>query len=119
MARRRQSHSHSRRRTSYPSYSSYSRRRISRWAYFPLALPLVILMGVVVFANVKPAPAAGAVPPGTRGNLVWGDGIFAKRVEVAAWLGLHGGSYRVWAPHHPAALRLLPLRSAHRATSAR
>jgi hypothetical protein len=96
-----------------------TRRRISSWAYLPLAVPLAILAGVVVFANVKPAPAAGATPPGARGSLVWGDGIFAKRVEVKAWLGIHGASYRRWAPHHPAALRLLPLkaRATHAATA--
>src|SRR5579884_898371 len=94
-----------------PARRSSTRRRISRWAYFPLAVPIAILLGVVVFANVKPAPAARAVPPGSRGSLVWGNGIFAKRIEVKAWLGIHGGSYRSWAPHHPAALRLLPLKA--------
>jgi len=87
-----------------------TRRRTSRWAYFPLAVPLAILVGIVAFANVRPSPAAGATPPGSRGSLVWGNGIFSKRVEVKAWLGIHGGSYRHWAPQHPAALRLLPLK---------
>ena len=96
-----------------------TRRRISRWAYLPLAFPLAILLGVVVFANVKPAPAAGIAPPGSRGSLVWGDGIFSERVEVKAWLGIHGGSYRRWAPHHPAALRLLPKKTYARAAAKR
>ena len=80
-------------------------------------MPFAIFVGIFVFANVKPAPAAGATPPGSRGSLVWGDGIFAKRVEVKAWLGIHGGSYRSWAPHHPAALRLLPVKAHSRAAA--
>ena len=83
-------------------------RRVSPWAFTPLVLPFVILIAVAVFATLRWHPATKTPPPGTRGSLVWGDAIFADRVEVQAWMTLHGASYVRWAKHHPAALRLLP-----------
>jgi hypothetical protein len=72
-----------------------------------LALPFVILLAIVAFSIFRAARATQPPPPGHVGSLVWGDGIFTTRSQVKAWLLLHGGSYRVWARHHPGALRLL------------
>src|SRR2546426_403707 len=83
-------------------------RRVSAWAFAPLVLPFVILIAIAAFATLRWHPTTKTPPPGTRGSLVWGDAIFADRVEVRAWMVLHGGSYQRWAKHHPAALRLLP-----------
>jgi hypothetical protein len=45
--------------------------------------------------------------PGTRGALVWGDGVFATKRELKAWLRIHGGKYTAWQRHHPAAAALV------------
>ena len=59
------------------------------------------------------------MPPGIRGSLVWGDGIFANQAQLKAWLKLHGGSYEVWVRQHPAALRLVKPRTKHELAVAR
>jgi hypothetical protein len=76
--------------------------------FLPLVVPFAILAAVGVFAvlsNSKPTAATQA--PGARGSLVWGDGLFAKPVEMKAWLRLHGGRYGSWAKQHPAGLNLI------------
>jgi hypothetical protein len=75
--------------------------------FLPLALPFAILAGVAVFAVLTPQHQTSASGPGRPGALVWGDGIFANRVELKAWLAQHGGSYRVWLREHPGAKDLL------------
>ena len=86
-------------------------RRMSPWGFAPLVLPFVILIAVALFASFRWHPGTKTPPPGMRGSLVWGDAIFADRVEVKAWMTLHGASYLRWAKHHPAALRLLPAKA--------
>jgi hypothetical protein len=75
--------------------------------FLPLALPFAILAGVAVFAVLTPQHQVSASGPGHPGALVWGDGIFANRVELKAWLAQHGGSYQVWLRDHPSAKVLL------------
>ncbi len=98
-------------------------RSYSARIFLPLAVPFVILIAVGVFALVSnPKPAVATPAPGVRGSLVWGDGIFARTVEMKAWQRLHGGSYGSWAKQHPAGLSLIRprvirarLAAAHRA----
>ena len=52
---------------------------------------------------MKSDPAA----PGQAGALVWGNGVFANRLELEAWLRIRGVSYESWARKHPAAVKLL------------
>jgi hypothetical protein len=75
--------------------------------FLPLAVPFAILIALAIFAVVTQKAPAGAPAPGSRGALVWGDGLFARTPEMRAWLVLHNGSYRAWAKQHPAALHLL------------
>lgn len=92
-----------------PGARSYSAR-----IFLPLAIPFVILIAVGVFALVSNSKPAAATPaPGVRGSLVWGDGIFARTVEMKAWQRLHGGSYYSWAKQHPAGLNLIRPRVVH------
>jgi hypothetical protein len=83
----------------------------SFWLFVPLAVPFVILAAVAVYGITRPPSSSGPPAPGRPGSLVWGQGIFANRVELKAWFALHGGNYEVWAKHHPAALRLVPVSS--------
>lgn len=106
----------------YPTRSSarygYTPRQVAppappkaRWgaALLPYVLALLVLAAVAGYAfawpqaKVHPSPKA----PGAPGALVWGDGLFQKRVEMKAWLTLHGASYRSWAHSHPAAVSLI------------
>ena len=86
------------------------RSGVGRSIYVWLVLPFAVLVGVAIFATYFRHVPRKPPPPGTRGALIWGDGVFSNRVEVKAWMTLHGASYRVWARHHPAALQLLPLK---------
>jgi hypothetical protein len=76
----------------------------------PLTLPLAILAGVAVFAAVTPAHRT-ALPANRPGALVWGDGIFANRAELKAWLLQHNVSYDRWVRQHPAAVKLVTRRA--------
>jgi hypothetical protein len=84
----------------------------ARWgsALLPYAVALLVLAGVAAYAFAWPQSKARLSPqaPGTKGSLVWGDGLFQKRGEMKAWLSIHGASYQVWAATHPAALALIP-----------
>ena len=93
-------------------------RRVSVWAFVPLVVPFLILVGIALWATFRWHPPTKTPPPGTRGSLVWGDAIFSSRVEVEAWMVQHGASYPRWAKSHPAALRLLlpAKKRPHRAT---
>ncbi len=86
-------------------------RRHPSLLFLPLALPFAILAAVAVYGVVRPPSSDGPPAPGSPGSLVWGNGIFANRVELKAWFALHGGSYAAWAKQHPAALRLVPVTS--------
>jgi hypothetical protein len=88
--------------------------------FIPLLLPFLILIGIAVYAQVTPYSSTNLPPPGQRGSLVWGDGIFANQTEFKAWLKLHGGgSFTVWAKHHPAALSLVQPRKHRTAATAK
>jgi hypothetical protein len=71
-------------------------------------LPALIFGGLVAYGHFKPTKAA-ALKQGTPGSLVWGDGkvIFSNKEQLAAWLKLHGSSYRAFVKKHPEALRLV------------
>lgn len=65
---------------------------------------LAVTLFVAFFPrDVKSDPS----PPGQSGALVWGDGVFANRLELEAWLRIRGVSYESWARKHPAAVKLL------------
>jgi hypothetical protein len=82
--------------------------------FLPLSLPFLVLLGVGVFAIAKPLAHPTPPPPGSPGALVWGNGIFASKSEVRAWLRLHGASYDDWVRQHPLAVRLVaPRRVSH------
>lgn len=87
--------------------------------FLPLALPFAILAGVGVFAVLTPQHQVSASGPGSPGALVWGDGIFANRAELKAWLAQHGGSYQVWLRDHPSAKSLLTRHATVRRTESR
>ena len=74
-----------------------------RWRRRSRSSPGIAIYGVVNPSKAKPNPNA----PGFRGSLVWGDGIFANRAQLKAWLKLHGASYEDWVKQHPAALKLV------------
>jgi hypothetical protein len=82
-------------------------KQVALRVFLPLALPFAILAGVGVFAVLTPQHHVSASGPGGPGALVWGDGIFANRVELKAWLTQHGVSYDVWLREHPSAKALL------------
>jgi hypothetical protein len=68
---------------------------------------VVIVAGFAAYAVFAPRSPTGLQPPGKRGALVWGDGVFANKGELRPWLSVHGGRYAAWKRRHPAALRLL------------
>jgi hypothetical protein len=72
------------------------------WA---VAAAILIVTLVVVFmpGGVKSDPS----PPGQAGALVWGNGVFANKLELEAWLRIRGVSYESWARKHPNAVKLL------------
>jgi hypothetical protein len=93
---------------------------VSTKVFIPLLLPFLILIGIGVYAAVTPYASTNLPPPGQRGSLVWGDGIFANEFEFKAWLRLHGGgSFTQWAKLHPAAVKLVKPRKHHAALQAK
>ena len=76
------------------------------WVFLPLAAAFLIIAGVAIYGAISPYNAKKPPPPGSRGSLVWGDGIFANSAQLKAWLRLHGASYDTWARTHPRALAL-------------
>lgn len=83
------------------------KRQTSPWVFVPLATAFVIIAGIAIYGAISPYDLKTAPPPGQRGSLVWGDGIFSNRAQLKAWLGLHGASYAQWAKTHPKALFLV------------
>jgi len=75
--------------------------------FLPFVLALLVLLGTTAYGILQPQNHVTPPAPGQRGALVWGDGIFATRSELSAWLYLHHASYATWARKHPAALRLV------------
>lgn len=68
-----------------------------------LVLPFAVLVGVAVFVALVAFRSEQPAPKSARGALVWGNGIFATRAELKAWLQQHGASYDVWLAKHPQA----------------
>src|SRR5437868_5310107 len=89
------------------------------WVFLPLAAAFLIIAGVAIYGAISPYNAKKPPPPGSRGSLVWGDGIFANSAQLKAWLRLHGASYDTWARTHPRALALVKARARHRAALAK
>src|SRR6476659_874330 len=88
------------------------KRQSAAWVFVPLATAFCIIAGIAIYGIVSPYSAKPSPPPpGTRGSLVWGDGIFSNRAQLKAWLGIHGASYGAWARTHPAAVRLVKPRA--------
>ncbi|HZT15790.1 MAG TPA: hypothetical protein VFA19_07550 [Gaiellaceae bacterium] len=93
----------------------------SQWRLFwPLLIPVVVLVGFAAYVYLTPQkPHPLVPPPGRVGALVWGDGIFASTPEMQAWLRLHGGRYPAWATRHPRGVSLISKRDkAHRHVAA-
>jgi hypothetical protein len=78
-----------------------------RSVLLPLALPFVILGALALYGLLAPESQRSLRSPGSQGALVWGDGIFANKTELKAWIRLHGGSYSEWLKLHPSAKSLL------------
>jgi len=76
----------------------------------PFVLAVAILLATTTFGVLRPQTHAQPQPsaPGRPGSLVWGDGLFANREELSAWLHQHDMSFARWAQNHPAALKLVP-----------
>lgn len=76
----------------------------------PFILALVILLGTTTYGLLRPQTHGQPSPsaPGATGSLVWGNGLFANREELSAWLHQHHTSFARWAQNHPAALKLVP-----------
>src|SRR4051812_22114995 len=90
------------------------------WVWLPLATAFAIIAGIAIYGVVNPSKAKpNPNAPGYRGSLVWGDGIFANRAQLKAWLKLHGASYDAWVKQHPAALRLVKPPVKHKAVVTR
>src|SRR5690242_17460535 len=83
------------------------RRPFPKTLIVSLVLPFAVLLAIVAFSIFRAVRASEPPPPGHVGSLVWGNGIFTTRVQLKAWLELHGGSYTYWARNHPSALKLL------------
>jgi hypothetical protein len=80
----------------------------------PLVLPFAALVGVAAFVALVAFRSQPAAPQSARGALVWGNGIFANRAELKAWLRQHGASYTVWLEQHPQAAAYMRRRVATR-----
>jgi hypothetical protein len=72
----------------------------------PWAIPIAVFAGIAIYGYFTPY-TVNRQPPGKPGGLVWGDATFSNRLQVSAWLRLHGGSYPTWKRRHPAALALV------------
>jgi hypothetical protein len=81
-------------------------RRLRLFAPFGLALLLVL--GAIFFAVLRPQHSASPSAPGGPGALVWGNGLFSDQDQVKAWLHVHRGNFGRWVVKHPAAVRLVP-----------
>lgn len=83
------------------------RSRLPLSVLLPWAVAGAILLGTAAFAFVPREVKTNRPPPGQTGALVWGNGVFANALELEAWLRIRGGSYRIWAQRHPAAVKII------------
>jgi hypothetical protein len=74
----------------------------------PFAFALVLVLGALLYALLRPQSEASPAAPGGPGALVWGNGLFADQAEMKAWLHMHRGNFGKWVVKHPAAVRLVP-----------
>jgi len=95
------------------------RRQSAAMVFIPLATAFLIIAGIAIYGVISPYNAKTPPAPGGRGALVWGDGIFANKAQLKAWLRIHGASYEEWVKTHPAALQLIKPKPKHRATLAK
>jgi hypothetical protein len=96
------------------------KRHSSAWIFVPIATAFLIIAGIAIYGAISPYNFhKNPAPPGARGSLVWGDGIFSNKAQLKAWLSIHGGSYAKWAKTHPRALVLVKPRPKHRAVLAK
>jgi hypothetical protein len=84
-----------------------SRSRLPWQVVGPWGVALIVLVTTALVAFLPRAVDSDPAPPGTTGALVWGDGVFANKLELEAWLRIRGVSYESWARKHPAAVKLL------------
>jgi hypothetical protein len=89
------------------------RRHSPVWVFVPIATAFLIIAGIAIYGLISPYNAKTPPPPGARGSLVWGDGIFANKAQLRAWLRQHGASYEQWAKTHPRARVLVTPRPRH------
>ena len=83
------------------------RSRLPWQVLLPWAVAAAILVVTLVVAFVPGGLKGDPSPPGQTGALVWGDGVFANKLELEAWLRIRGVSYESWARKHPRAVKLL------------
>ena len=83
------------------------RARLPWWVVVPWVVACVVLVGAAVAGVLPRAVKSDPAPPGQVGALVWGDGVFANKLELEAWLRIRGVSYASWARKHPGAVKLL------------
>jgi hypothetical protein len=55
--------------------------------------------------------AAPVSSPARPSAIVWGDRVFTSKGALASWLRAHGVDYGRWSSTHPAALRIVDLKS--------
>jgi hypothetical protein len=91
------------------------RRHSPLWVFVPIATAFLIIAGIAIYGVISPYNAKKPPPPGARGSLVWGDGIFANKAQLKAWLTQHGASYESWAKTHPRGRLLVTPRPRHHA----
>lgn len=91
-----------------PRFAPPQRRSRLPWqVVLPWAVAAAILVVTLVVAFMPGAVKSDPSPPGQTGALVWGNGVFANKLELEAWLRIRGVSYESWARKHPAAVKLL------------
>jgi hypothetical protein len=83
------------------------RARLPWWVAVPWVVACVVLAGAAVAGVLPRAVKSDPAPPGHAGALVWGNGVFANKLELEAWLRIRGVSYKSFARKHPAAVKLL------------
>jgi hypothetical protein len=89
-----------------PAVGTPERNRTS--LFLPFVLALLIVLGTTAYGVFQPQHQVHPPAPGQRGSLVWGDGMFANRLELSAWLHQHHTTFARFARNHPAALKLVP-----------
>jgi len=74
-----------------------SRSRLPWQIVGPWGLALAVLVTTALVAFLPRGVESDPSPPGRSGALVWGDGVFANKLELEAWLRIRGVSYESWA----------------------